>query len=80
MAIKTICNFIKALIVKDNKFFKKLELFSLTKKEYNELKKNKEKFKKNIVNNISENKEALVICLTDKFYDRRDALKAQYIL
>ena len=80
MAIKTICNFIKALIVRDNKFFKKLELFSLTKKEYNELKKNKEKFKKNIVNNISENKEALVICLTDKFYDRRETLKAQYIL
>ena len=80
MAIKTICNFIKALIVRDNKFFKKLELFSLTKKEYNELKKNKEKFKKNIVNNISENKEALVICLTDKFYDRRDTLKAQYVL
>ena len=48
--------------------------------DHNELKKNKEKFKKNIVNNISENKEALVICLTDKFYDRRETLKAQYIL
>ena len=77
LAIKTICNFIKSIITGDKGFFKKLDFFSLTRKEYQELKKNKKAFKKEL-NKMEEGKEALVICLTDKFYSRRDTLKYEY--
>lgn len=78
LAIKTVCNFIRCLIFGDKKFAKQLNMFTLSRKEYQQLKRNKKEFKKELYKLQEDKEEALVIYLSDKFYSQRDRLKLEY--
>lgn len=78
LAVKTVCNFIKCILFGDKSFANKLHMFSLSKKEYKQLTKNKKEFKKEIHKLQEVKREALVIYLTDKFYDRKNELRFEY--
>ena len=82
LALKTVCNLIKCLVFGDTEFANKLHMFSLSKKEYMKLKRNKKDFKKKIAKIHekfgNEEDEAVVIYLSDRFYSRRNELKLEY--